>query len=242
MGAPKDMTLLLTIVPARGGSKRLPGKNLRVLGGRALLDRTAEALVEAGLGEHACLLSTDDEAIAVRGRILGWLVPWLRPAALATDQAATITAVLHALDWFAGEHGGDPERVMVLQPTSPFRGGECLADSMALLDAHAEIDAVVGMRRLHVPNSVAYRTDEAGFARPVEQVGELAPNGAVYLIRTTALRVHQSLYPPRTVPLAMDDISSIDIDTEADWRLAEAALGLNESGESEAGVLRRARS
>ena len=113
---------------------------------------------------------------------------------------------------------------------------------MALLDAHAEIDAVVGMRRLHVPNSVAYRTDEAGFARPVEQVGELAPNGAVYLIRTTALRVHQSLYPPRTVPLAMDDISSIDIDTEADWRLAEAALGLNESGESEAGVLRRARS
>jgi hypothetical protein len=109
-----------------------------------------------------------------------------------------------------------------------------------VLDARADVDAVVGMRRLHVPNSVAYRADEGGFARPVEQIGELAPNGAVYLVRTAALRAHRSLYPPRTVPLPMDDIPSIDIDTEADWRLAEAAMALQMSRDSEAGASRRA--
>lgn len=234
------MSALLCIVPARGGSKRLPGKNLRVLGGRPLLDHTARTLTRSGLGEYPCLLSTDDDAIAARGRILGWLVPWLRPAALATDEAATIDAVLHALDWFAGQDGGDPERVMVLQPTSPCRGSACLTDAMAELDARADADAVVGMRRLGVPNAVAYCADEAGFARPVEQCGEFAPNGAVYLVRTTALRAHRSLYPPRTVALPMEDIRSIDIDTEADWRLAEAAMALIESRDSEAVTLRRA--
>ena len=235
------MTALLCIVPARGGSKRLPGKNLRLLGDRPLLDHTARVLTVAGLNEHPCLLSTDDEAIAARGRELGWQVPWLRPAALATDQSVTIDAVLHALDWFAGKHGGDPRRVMVLQPTSPLRGADCLVDAMGLLDDRAAADAVVGMRCPHAANAVAYRTDGQGFAQPVESVAELVPNGAVYLIRTSALRAHRSLYPPWTVPLVMDEISSIDIDTEADWRLAEAAMAVASACEPAAAAWRRAR-
>ncbi|MDP7341844.1 MAG: acylneuraminate cytidylyltransferase family protein [Alphaproteobacteria bacterium] len=236
------MTALLCIVPARGGSKRLPGKNLRTLGDRPLLDHTARALDDAGLGEAPCLLSTDDEAIAARGRVLGWRVPWLRPAALATDQAATVDTVFHALDWYASESGGDPERVMVLQPTSPLRGAACLTAALAALDSHADADAVVGMRRLHVPNDVAYRIDDAGFAQPVAHLGELAPNGAVYLVRTAALRTHRSLYPPRTLPWVMDPIASIDIDTGADWRLAEAALAAMSSRESKGDAMRHDRS
>lgn len=233
------MTALLCIVPARGGSKRLPGKNLRVLGDRPLLDHTARALTDAALDANPCLLSTDDEAIAARGRDLGWQVPWLRPAALATDEAATIDAIVHALDWFARESGGDPEQVMVLQPTSPLRGAACLSGALATLGSQAAADAVVGMRHLRVPGSIAYRVDDAGYARPVAHAGELVPNGAVYLVRTAALRTHRSLYPPRTLPWVMDDISSIDIDTDADWRLAEAALAMPPAGEPEAATLSR---
>jgi N-acylneuraminate cytidylyltransferase/CMP-N,N'-diacetyllegionaminic acid synthase len=230
VGAAKIMTALLPIVTARGGSKRLPGKNLRVLGGRPLLDHTAEALMEAGMDTLGCLLSTDDQAIAERGRFLGWQVPWLRPSRLASDAAATIEAVIHALDWYADAHAGDPERVMVLQPTSPLRGGACLVAAIRALDDRADIDAMVGMRRSRKSDRLTYKADATGVIQPVEGLGELAPNGAVYLIRTSALRTHHSLYPPRTLALEMNDIASIDIDTEDDWRLAEAALTLAGDG------------
>jgi N-acylneuraminate cytidylyltransferase/CMP-N,N'-diacetyllegionaminic acid synthase len=195
-----------------------------------LLDHTAEALIEAGMDALECLLSTDDQAIAERGRFLGWQVPWLRPSWLASDAAATIEAVIHALDWFGDAHGGDPERVMVLQPTSPLRGGACLVAAIGALDDRADIDAVVGMRHARKPDRLTYKVDAAGVIQPVEGYGELAPNGAVYLIRTTALRTHHSLYPPRTLALEMNEIASIDIDTEDDWRLAEAALTLAGDG------------
>ncbi len=219
---------LLVLIPARGGSKRLPGKNLRDLGGVPLIEHTARALADAELDTNPCLLSTDDGSIAAHGRRLGWLVPWLRPADLATDESPTIDTVFHALQWYVKEYGEDPERIMVLQPTSPLRGSACLVDAISALDVRAGTDAVVGMRPLNVPNRIAYRIDAEGYAEPIEVSGDLTPNGAVYLIRTTALRAHRSLYPPRTMPLNMDAISSIDIDTESDWRLAEAALTMQQ--------------
>ena len=232
---------VLIIVPARGGSKRIPGKNLRAFAGRPLLDHTADAIMNANLNSP-CLLSTDDEAIATRGRELGWLVPFMRPQEFATDSSPTIDTVLHALDWFCDDRSEDPNLVMVLQPTSPLRGHSCLVDALQLLSDNSEAEAVIGMCEHHVPAKFLYTFGKNGFALPLTlnegNESVLAPNGAVYLARTEAVRRERSLFPERILALVMDRITSIDIDTELDFQMAETlqnvSLGMR-SGETTAG-------
>jgi CMP-N,N'-diacetyllegionaminic acid synthase len=215
---------ILVIVPARGGSKRLPGKNLKHLAGRPLLDFTADALAQSGL-ELPCLLSTDDASIAKRGRDLGWLVPFLRPAELATDKAATAGAVLHALDWFSKNHF-EPDTIMLLQPTSPFRGGECLKEAVTLLAEKPEASAVVGMSTIIDDCKPGYAHDGNGYIRRAacEQDIQFVPNGAVYLIKVDVLRAGENFFPPGTIPLLMNGDRSVDIDTVEDWARAERML------------------
>jgi len=226
-------TDLLVIVPARAGSKRLPNKNLRKLGGKSLLELTAVAIVEARLNVPV-LLTTDGEAIATEGQRLGWKVPFRRPAALATDEATTIDVVMHALDAYAADAGHDPAIVMVLQPTSPLRGGACLRAALDLLAARADADAVIGMIAINLPPARLFLAGADSFAEMLSSdthAPVYVPNGALYLVRTAALRAARTLYVPRLLPLVMDGVHSIDIDTEDDWRLAEVALaaGLPES-------------
>lgn len=221
------MTELLIVVPARGGSKRLPGKNLRSIGGTPMLARTAEAIREAGI-EAPCLLTTDDDEIAVVGRELGWLVPFRRPPHLAEDATSTEDAVLHAVDWFAAANGGDPAAVMVLQPTSPLRGGVCLGEGLRLLRTRPELNSVVAMRPLHLSPARLYVADASGLLAALSpedrRTPVLAPNGALYLTRTKALRSTGSLYAPPIAAVQMDSFRSTDIDTEDDLRLAELLL------------------
>jgi CMP-N,N'-diacetyllegionaminic acid synthase len=217
---------LLVIVPARGGSKRLPGKNLRVFGGKPLLAHTADAICQSAL-DVTVLLSTDDDAIAEEGKRLGWQVPFRRPAALSTDDAATIDVVLHALEHFTSQSGHRPELVLVLQPTSPLRGGGCIRAALDLLGSRGDADAVIGMSALNLPPSHLFFAGTDGVAEAVSsdrRCPVYVPNGALYLARVPALLELRSLYLPRLLPLVMDDIRSLDIDTEIDWRLAEAAL------------------
>lgn len=218
---------LLFIVTARAGSRRLPGKNVRALGGRSLLEHTQHAIAESGLGAP-CLLTTDDEDVAAAGRALGWQAPFLRPAELATDDSTSLDAVLHAMDWFAGEHGGDPDMILLLQPTSPLRGGGCLADAVTRLRAEPEADAVLGVRAWHRRVADLYVEGANGRIKGLEPADQqrplYTPNGAVYLVRSAALRRHSSFAPPATLPLVMDDLRSLDIDTALDWYMAEALL------------------
>lgn len=218
---------LLVIVPARGGSKRLPGKNLRRLGNASLLQWTAAALEQAGI-EAPCLLSTDDDAIAEAGRALGWLVPFRRPAELSSDEAPTLPVVLHALDWYLAEEGGDPGTIMVLQVTSPFRGGGCLRTGLAALRDQPGADAIIGATRLERSPAGIFAEDGEGFLAPLGgengQAPLFTPNGALYLVRTAALRRHRTLFPPNALALVMDALQSTDIDTDLDWQMAEAAL------------------
>jgi CMP-N,N'-diacetyllegionaminic acid synthase len=220
------VTELLVIVPARAGSKRLPGKNSRALAGKTLMARTADAMAAAGIS-GSCLLSTDDDVIAREGERLGWLVPFRRPAALAADDTPTVPVVLHALDWFRGQHGGDPELTLVLQLTSPLRGGVCISRAIAMLRARADADAVIAMARLDRAPRHIVSVDRDGFAAPLAETDTprplATPNGALYLIRTAALRSAGTLMPKHTLPLLMDAVGSLDIDDAMDWALAEAA-------------------
>ena len=227
------MTELLIIVPARCGSKRLPGKNLKKLAGESLLAHTAHAISAAGILAPV-LLTTDDDRIAAEGERLGWSVPFRRPADLASDNAATFDTILHALDWFKGASGSDPDAVLVLQPSSPLRGGVCLVSALNIIRTQIETDSVVAVSALHIPPAHIYSTDVEGFAHPLD--GDdlrrplYVPNGAVYLTRTKALRQDGSLYAGKIRPLIMEPARSIDIDNEDDWWLAETlhAAGLPE--------------
>ncbi len=134
------MLKLLTVIPARGGSKRLPGKNTRLLGGKPLIQwsiDTAKALPEA-LG---IIVSTDDASIAeiaVRG---GASVPWLRPPELSGDEAKSVDVALHALDWYE-KHAGEVDGLLLLQPTSPFRRMDSVRRGLDLFDADRTKDIV----------------------------------------------------------------------------------------------------
>lgn len=216
----------LILVPARGGSKRLPGKNLRRLGDKTLLQWTQWSIAQAALTAPV-LLTTDDPDIASAGRALGWDVPFLRPAHLATDDATTLDAVLHALDWRLARGLADPVRIVLLQVTSPFRSGESLRAGIDLLQADTDTNAVIGMRRLPHGAAALYGMAGDGYLQSLgsDRAGDAyVPNGAFYAIKVDALRRERRFVPSCSKPLPMDDLESLDIDTEYDWMVAETAI------------------
>jgi CMP-N-acetylneuraminic acid synthetase len=218
------MSSLWIIVPARGGSRRLPGKNLRALAGLSLLGWTLGAMRAAGFAETP-VLSTDDAAIAAEGRRLGYDVPFLRPAALAADDAPTVSVVLHALDQVVAGGAREPDLVMLLQPTSPFRPPHLLREGLDALMASAEAETLIAVRPLHVGLDHVYRADGPCLARATTDASTgFVPSGALYIARTAALRRHRTFVAPRCLWIAHDGLSALDIDTDEDWALAEAAV------------------
>lgn len=226
--APRDV---LALVPARGGSKGIPGKNLARVGGRSLLARA----VEAGLGSRRAprvVVTTDDEAIAEEGRRAGAEVPFLRPAGLARDDTPGMAPVLHALRWLEEHEGARPEWVVLLQPTSPLRTAEDVDAALDLAEAK-DADAVVSV----MPSPVHPR-----WLRGVEPDGRLAPpetsvpatrqaleaayalNGALYLARREVLLERETWYTGRTWAYVMPPERSLDVDTPWDLHLADLVL------------------
>ncbi len=227
---------VLVVIPARGGSKGLPGKNIKPLGGLPLLGWSAEALRQSHLREARCLLSTDDTSIANAGRACGLTVPFLRPAALAGDTASSLDVVLHALDWLADEHDEQPPWVLLLQPTSPFRPPAAIDRALEMLRDDPSLDAVIGVKALHRSPGSLFLPDARGRLQPLgddgitrrqDSPGLLTPNGALYLVRSAVLRAGGNFFPPATAPLPMDTIASLDIDDATDWAMAEALQGLS---------------
>ncbi len=224
---------LLAIVPARGGSKGLPGKNARVLGGVPLLGWTAEAIRASGVTPAATILSTDDDELAAIGRDVGLEVPFMRPPALAGDAATALAVVDHALDYFARERGVEFRAVAWLQPTSPFRPPAALVEAVAAI-ARDDVPAVIGVKDLHRSPSVLYFADAARRLTPLAEGDPqerrqdvrplLTPNGALYVTRVDTVRTARTLFPPGTLAIEMDQIASIDIDDATDWAIAEAVV------------------
>jgi CMP-N,N'-diacetyllegionaminic acid synthase len=226
---------ILALIAARGGSQRLPGKNLRPLGGRPLLVWSINAA--SGVPDICdILVSTDSAAIAEVARDAGALAPWLRPAALATDDASSAAVAVHALDWYE-QARGPVDGLLLLQPTSPFRTRQTVLRGCELFGEHHGRSVIAVSPAKSHPMS-CFRV-EAGMMRPFMSGGDvrsqdLPPafvvNGALYLISPERLRAQRSFYGDATVPLIIDDpAQGIDIDTEWDWRLAEAVLAVSGS-------------
>lgn len=225
---------VLGIVPARGGSKGIPRKNVRLLGGRPLLAHTADAALAARRLSRV-VLTTDDEEIAEAGRRCGLEVPFLRPAELARDDTPTLPVLQHAVAEL--ERAGDRfDAVCLLQPTSPLRRAGDIDGCIELL-ASEGLDSVVSVLPVpheHNPHWVYFRDAEGllrlstGEEQPIPRRQELPPafhrDGAVYVVRRDVLMNGDSLYGRRLGGYLTDPARNVNLDTPADWDRAERLL------------------
>jgi CMP-N,N'-diacetyllegionaminic acid synthase len=226
-----DLTTLY-LIPARGGSKGIPGKNTKPLGGKPLLHYSIEYARQVAPDAAICL-STDDERIVACAAEIGLAVPFRRPTELATDAAGTFAVMHHALDFFA-QRGRTFDTLVLLQPTSPFRETHHLVEMRERLDAAT--DAVVSVREskanpyfnLFEETAAGYLhlSKGSGLVRRQDAPPVYAFNGSLYLFRVPALRQATGfgdLGRIRKYVMA-GDRCSIDLDTPLDWLVAEELL------------------
>jgi CMP-N,N'-diacetyllegionaminic acid synthase len=221
---------ILAVVTARGGSKRLPGKNILPLAGKPLIGWSID--VAKNIPEICnILVSTDDGKIANVARGYGALVPWLRPAELAGDFSSSVDVVLHAVEWYEQNHGSI-DGVLLLQPTSPFRTRDTLINAINLFkQSNFNTVVAVSLARSHprrcfeIKNSnlyPIYEDPKEGIARSQDLSKIYEVNGSLYLISPNILREKQSFYARDAKALVVESpIESIDIDTAWDWELAK---------------------
>ncbi len=231
----------LALIPARGGSKSIPRKNIRPLAGFPLIAYS----IAAGLAAETVsrvLVSTDDAEIAAVARQYGAETPFLRPPELAQDQTPDLPVFQHALQWLAEYEGWQPEIVVQLRPTSPFRRVVHIDQAIYRLRERPEADAV---RTVCVPFQNPFkmwRIQADGYMQPLIDLGAPEPynlprqalpevywqTGYVDAAWSDTILQKNSMTGERILPLVIDPAEWIDIDSADDWRRAERLL---ESGE-----------
>ncbi|MBF0609653.1 MAG: acylneuraminate cytidylyltransferase family protein [Magnetococcales bacterium] len=220
---------VLAIIPARGGSKGLPGKNIRPLQGKPLLAWTVEAARACPLLDRV-ILSSDDETIMATAREWGCEVPFIRPPHLADDKASMMDVIWHAWQALGKRHAW----LVLLQPTSPLRWA---ADITACLEIclRGSAPAAVSMTATSKPPHWLVTLDEAGHPYPLlpgdglqrqrqELLTTYLPNGAVYVANTYWLAQTQTFITRETKVHIMPAERSVDIDSELDFRLCQLLL------------------
>lgn len=225
---------VLGIVPARGGSKGILRKNIRLLAGKPLLAYTASAARQSARLTRIWL-STDDPEIAAVGKSAGLDVPFLRPAELALDSTPMIEVVLHAIRW-AESQGEQYDAICLLQPTSPLRSAKTIDRCIARL-WERDVDCVMSVRPVppeYNPHWVYFETPE-GLLKPSLGDGEPIParqllppayhrDGSVFAARTQSVLAHGSLYGTKTAGVVSPEDEAWDLDTEEQWDLLERKL------------------
>ena len=229
----KASELVLAIVPARSGSKGVPGKNIRALAGRSLLEHTAKAAQGSGVIDRM-VLTTDSEEIASVGRRAGLEVPFMRPSSLALDETPMLPVVRHAVGEIS-RGGWTPEFIVLLQPTSPLRTPDHIRNAVAMLRSSGA-DSVVTVVELpkHLSPDYVMRIDE-GVLKPFLPEGAVVArrqdarpaysrDGTVYAFRRDTLDRFGTIYGKDCRPLIVDSEDSLSIDSQADWDTAERIL------------------
>lgn len=221
----------LYIIPARGGSKGIPRKNIKKLAGRPLIDYSIAAALSLAPPERVCL-STDDDEIAAVGRNLGLDMTYTRPPELATDTAGSREVIIDAMDYYE-RCGVAFDCVVLLQPTSPLR---TVDDIRRCLDRYTpDIDMVVTVKEAACnPYYNCFETDADGYLHISKGDGlytrrqDVPPaweyNGAVYVINPASIRRMPLGAFQRRVPVEMPRNRSIDLDTPMDWLIAETII------------------
>ena len=224
---------VLALVPARGGSKGVPGKNVKPLAGHSLLEYTARAARDSGVIDRI-VLSTDSPEIADAGRRAGMEAPFMRPASLAADDTPMLPVIQHALAEIV-RSGWSPDIIVLLQPTSPLRRPDHVRDAVNLLretDADSVVTVVEVPRHLS-PDYVMridkgrlkpFLPDGAHITRRQDARPAYSRDGTVYAFHRTTLERFGSIYGEDCRPLLIDAKESLSIDSPSDWDEAARIL------------------
>lgn len=224
---------ILAIITARGGSKGIPGKNIKHLAGKPLITWTIQAALDSHNLDRV-IVSTDDTNIANVCREFGAEVPFMRPNDLAQDDSPHIEIIIHVIDWLCTHINYYPEYVMLLQPTSPLRTTDDINEAINLA-IKQNADGVVSVCNTPVHPYLFKKINEDGklfdyIDKPEGYLyRQLYPpiyyvNGAIYLTRTEIIQKQRTFYPDCTFPYIMPVERSLDIDTPWDLYLADLIL------------------
>lgn len=224
---------VVAVIPARGGSKSLPRKNIRALGGHPLIAYSIAAAREAERVGRV-MVTTDDPEIAAIAREYGAEAPFLRPAVLAADDTPDLPVFAHLLDWLESEEGVRPEVLVHLRPTSPVRPSGLIDRAVELLRADPAADAV---RSVCVPGQNPFKMWhlqgdrlvpllaselEEPWDLPRQSLPEtLWQTGTVDVVRRETIQRYRSMSGRRVLPIRIDPEYAVDIDSPEDWAYAE---------------------
>lgn len=222
----------LAIIPARGGSKRIPRKNIKPFCGKPILAYSIEAAIDAGCFTEV-MCSTDDEEIASVARSLGAKVPFLRSPANSNDFAGTVEVLIEVLDQYKAA-GKTFDYVCCIYPTAPFVTAEKLARGMQAL-VEKKVDSVLPVMRFSYPIQRCLRIKDGKAemfwpenysARSQDLEPAYHDCGQFYCLNVKALYEQRRLFAKNTLPLVIPESEGQDIDNEEDWKLAEIKFGL----------------
>lgn len=218
----------LAVIPARGGSKRIPRKNIKLFCGKPMIAWSIEAALQSGCFDQI-VVSTDDAEIAEVARQCGAQVPFMRPAELSVDQTGTTAVIAHAINWFAAQ-GQTPEQVCCLYATAPFVSADDLRRGLTVL-TEAGSDYAFAVTSYAFPVQRAIRINETGrvemfksehFNTRSQDLEEAYHDaGQFYWGRASAWLQGRMVFSPAAVPVMLPRHRVQDIDTAEDWTRAE---------------------
>jgi len=220
------------VIPARGGSKGLPGKNLRMLGALSLIGQAIASARESKLLTRV-IVSTDSPEIAEEARRHGGEVPFMRPAELASDQAGMVPVLQHAVRWLESNAKARPDLIVTLQPTSPFRTGVEIDETIRkVIETGSDSAQTLSeasyhpffMKTLDGDRTVALFPDGHKYVRRQDAPPVYQPSGAVYVTRYAMLMDHGHVLGEDNRGVVQGFEASVNIDTEWDFLLAELLL------------------
>lgn len=222
---------VLFVITARGGSKGVPRKNIRMVGKLPLIAYKIIAARKCDIDKRI-IVSTDDAEIAEVSRKYGAEVPFMRPAELATDTASSMDVVSHAMAWVREHDQERYEYVCLLEPSSPFASYRDLENALHLIEER-NADTLLGMKEVEVSRVFIHTLDENGglshFYQAIQQLKnvrrqdqekEYTMNGCMYMARWDYFETHQSFHSENSVPYMMPDEVSIEIDSMYNYKVA----------------------
>lgn len=226
---------ILAVIPARGGSKGVPRKNIRLIAGKPLIAYTIDVALGASDLIYRTVVSTEDEEIAAIAQQLGANVPFMRPTELAEDDSPTLPVLLHATEFAERDTGEHFDWVLTLQPTALFREVDDVRNAISIA-SRTDADSVISVVQVFAEHPVLMKRIEDDYLVPFcveEQEGtrrqDYYPpayirNGAIYLTRRATLVNDRSIWGKRVAPYVMPPDRSVNIDSELDMLVAETIL------------------